>query len=208
MNIVDIGCGQGEDEGFFFAKAYRKFLSGSSVFLIDASRASLEASRNLYQKCFEEKEGIKFYFLNYAITNETDTQKVPFYTPKREPTCGLSSLSPQHARAHGRNEEIEEVLVEALTINALFKKLNLTQIDRLFIDTEGWDAKILLDLDLDEFFVPSIHFERLHIDGPFENIDKKGPLATQLLDKFKKYQYATIPHREWEMIATAQPINI
>jgi FkbM family methyltransferase len=205
MNIVDIGCGLGKDEGFFFVKTYRKFLQGSNVYLIDASQDSLDASHKNYEKCFDKEEGINFHFLNIAITDDPNVTSVPFFKSQQEPTCGLNSLSPNHLKSHGRGDALEEVHIEALTINALFDKLGLVQIDRLFVDTEGWDGKILLDLNLDKFFVPSIHFERLHIDGPFEGIEKKGAIATQLLDKFKKYQYAIIFHREWEMIASAQP---
>ena len=236
-NIVNIGCGEGTDEAFFFIKAYKKFLRGSNIFLIDATKPSLEASRSLYQKSFSEDDGINFYFLNYAITDNPNVKTVPFYISKKEPTCGLNSLSLEHAKKHApfgirqcrgwwagadstiidahnkgpfdieafvlRCDTVEAVDVEALTINALFSKLNLTCVDRLFVDIEGWDAKVLLDLDMDKYFVPSIHFERSHADGSFRPIETKGPLAVRLLDKFARHQYTVVPHREWNMVAIA-----
>jgi len=202
-NIVNIGCGEGKDEAFFFIGAYRKFLRGSNIFLIDGSLASVEAARSLYQKNFPEDDGINFHFLNYAITDNPNLKTVPLYISKQEPTCGLNSLSPIHAKKHSRHDTIEAVDVKALTINSLFSELNLTCVDRLFVDVEGWDAKVLLDLDMDKYFVPSIHFERAHVDGPFKPIEEKGPLATRLLDKFAQHQYTVIPHREWNMVAIA-----
>ena len=202
-NIVNIGCGTGEDEAFFFIGAYKKFLRGSNIFLIDASPASVEASRSIYQKNFSEEDGINFHFLNYAITDDPSVKTVPFYISKQEPTCGLNSLSPEHAIQHSRRDTMEPVEVEALTINSLFSTLNLTCVDRLFVDTEGWDAKILLDLDMDKYFVPSIHFERSHVDGAFQPVENKGPLAVRLLDKFAQHQYTVAPHREWNMVAIA-----
>jgi hypothetical protein len=38
-------------------------------------------------------------------------------------------------------------------------------------------------------------------------MEKRGPLATKLLDKFQKFQYAVTPLREWDMIATLEPIH-
>ena len=202
-NIVNIGCGNQEDEAFSFICRYKKFLRGANVFLIEASQASLEDSRSIYQKSFTEDDEIHFHFLNYAITDDPDVKTVPFYSSKEEPTCGLNSLSPNHARQHSRRDTIEPIEVEALTINSLFSKLNLTCVDRLFIDTEGWDSKILLNLDMDKYFVPSIHFERSHVDGAFQPIENKGPLAIKLLEKFAQHQYTVIPHREWNMVALA-----
>jgi FkbM family methyltransferase len=209
MNIVDIGCGLDEPLGspISFLRTYRKFMKGSNVFSIDASVASLDATRSYYEQYFTEEDGINFHYLNYAVTEDPDVKSIPFYVSKEEPTCGMNSLSPDHMRNHGRRDTIEEVEVEAYTVNALLDKLELTQVDRFYVDAEGWDAKILLSLDLYKYLIPFIYFERLHVDGTHQGMEKRGPLATKLLDKFQKFQYAVTPHREWDMIAALEPIH-
>ncbi len=200
MNIVNIGCGPGKDECFFFIKANEKFLKGSKVFLIDASPASLKSSQGLYEKFFSQHCGIDFHFLNYAVSEDSDAEFLSFYIPKNEPTCGLSSLSSSHLSNHGRQEEIEEIKVRAHTAHSLFDELGLTYIDRLYVDVEGWDAKILLSIDFEKYFIPFILFEHLHLDGSFS----KGELADTLFKKLKENEYTTAGFHEWNIIAILQ----
>jgi len=209
MNIVDIGCGLDAPNGspIGFLRTYRKFMKGTNVFSIDASVQSLDAARSFYEQCFTEDDGINFHYLNCAITEDPDVKSVPFYVSKEEPTCGMSSLSPHHMSNHGRQDTVEEVEVEAYTVNSLLDKLGLTQVDRLYVDAEGWDAKILLSLDLYKYLVPYIHFERLHVDGTHQGMEKRGPLATKLLDKLEKFHYVVRPFREWDMIAVLEPLH-
>jgi len=197
MNIVNIGCGPGKDECFFFVKANEKFLKGSKVFVVDASPASLKSSQGLYEKFFSDDCGIDFRFLNYAVSDDDQAESLSFYIPKNEPTCGLSSLSPSHLSQHGRHEEVEEVKIPARTAHSLFDELGLTHIDRLYVDVEGWDAKILLSIDFKKYFIPFILFEHLHLDGSFS----KGELAESLFNRLKEKEYTTVDFHEWNMIA-------
>jgi FkbM family methyltransferase len=200
MNIVNIGCGPGKDECFFFVKANERSLKGSKVFLIDASPASLKSSQALYEKFFSQDCGIDFRFLNYAVSDDSDAEFLSFYIPKNEPTCGLSSLSSSHLSNHGRQEEIEEIKVRAHTAHSLFDELGLTCVDRLYVDVEGWDAKILLSIDFKKYFIPFILFEHLHLDGSFS----KGELADALFKKFEESGYTTAGFHEWNVIAVLQ----
>jgi hypothetical protein len=125
-----------------------------------------------------------------------------FYIPKNEPTCGLSSLSSSHLSNHGRHEEIEETKVAARTAHSLFDELELTCIDRLYVDVEGWDAKILLSIDFKKYFIPFILFEHLHLDGSFS----KGELAEALFNRLKEKEYTTAGFHEWNMIAILQDL--
>jgi hypothetical protein len=53
--------------------------------------------------------------------------------------------------------------INNISINDLFKKYNLTSIDILFIDAEGYDDKIIKSINFDEFDIKKIYFENLHI---------------------------------------------
>jgi len=203
MNIVNIGCGPGKDECFFFVKCNEKFLVGSKVFLVDASPASLNSSQRLYERFFSKDCGIDFHFLNYAVSDDNQAESLPFYIPKNEPTCGLSSLSPSHLSKHGRQEEVEEIKVPARTPHSLFDELELAHIDRLYVDVEGWDAKILLSIDFEKYFIPFILFEHLHLDGSFS----KGKLAEALSDRLKEKEYTTMGFHEWNTIAILQDLH-
>jgi len=203
MNIVNIGCGPGKDECFFFVKCNEKFLGGSKVFLVDASPASLKSSQRLYERFFSKDCGIDFHFLNYAVSDDNQAESLSFYIPKNEPTCGLSSLSPSHLSNHGRHEEVEEIKIPARTPHSLFDELELAHIDRLYVDVEGWDAKILLNINFEKYFIPFILFEHLHLDGSFS----KGKLAEALFDRLKEKEYTTVGFHEWNTIAILQDLH-
>ena len=52
-----------------------------------------------------------------------------------------------------------------MTINQLLNKYNLKNIDLLFIDTDGFDDKIIESINFDEFTIDEIYYENLHVDS-------------------------------------------
>jgi FkbM family methyltransferase len=79
-------------------------------------------------------------------------------------TGGLASFDKGHLLRHGiRKDEIEEVNVPCLTLKSLLAKFQLTKIDILQIDTEGFDAEVIkMALTLDN--TPDcINFENTHL---------------------------------------------
>jgi hypothetical protein len=52
-----------------------------------------------------------------------------------------------------------------MTINNLFHKYELTDIDILFLDAEGFDDRIIKDIDFSQFMIRNIYYENVHIDN-------------------------------------------
>lgn len=126
--------------------------------------------------------------LNVAITlNEVEF--VDFYAPTREANKvqdygdQLGSLSSGHAIDHDSNFEphIKKIRVRAFTISRLLTELGCTDIDLLFLDTEGFDAQILKCFPFDVLKPNKIIFEHMHSDGTHQ-IGKNFASVVTLLD--------------------------
>lgn len=79
---------------------------------------------------------------------------------------GMASTDRDHVMKHraGNDWEIREANVDMIPFNTLIEKHpDFSNIDLLLIDTEGWDAKIVLSIDFAEFKSDLIIFEYVHI---------------------------------------------
>lgn len=79
---------------------------------------------------------------------------------------GIASFNPEHHKKSGiASEDIGEETVEAVRLDELIKRYDITHIDLLQIDTEGYDYKILKMLNLDEIKPEIISFEHSILDA-------------------------------------------
>lgn len=109
-----------------------------------------------------------------SVIAEADGE-VDFYAP--EPAANdvapfgdqLGSLNPQHAVAHDArfSEKITATRLMACTIASLFQQHDVSSIDTLVTDTEGYDARLLAKFPFDQIKPRQICFEYKHSDGVF-----------------------------------------
>ena len=99
---------------------------------------------------------------------------------------GINSVNKKHLYKHNvKSNHIEKISVECLSPKDLLKKYQISNLDLVFIDAEGYDGDIVISF-LDYInFQPIIIFEFIHIEYDiFLNVIKK-------LDE-KKYNYFSI----------------
>jgi FkbM family methyltransferase len=79
----------------------------------------------------------------------------------------LGSFNKSHITSliSGIEPFIEETSLNGISINSLLSKHDITSIDLLHIDTEGYDYKILSQLDLQKFRPRIILYERKHLSS-------------------------------------------
>ena len=112
-------------------------------------------------------------FENAAIND--GTQQI-FYAVKEEAKANLPDLPNWYDQLGSFNKEniskhldgvlvpyIEEVMLTGLTIQDLFKRNQIQEIDLLHIDTEGYDWKILSQLNLNYIKPKLILIEHKHL---------------------------------------------
>lgn len=110
------------------------------------------------------------YFENSAI----DDMKSDIYLFKvsnkyidkyDEHVQGINSFNKKHLLKHGvKNSHIETEKINIISIIDLLKKYNINNLDLLFIDAEGHDANIIIDLLNKSNQEPIIIFEYIHIE--------------------------------------------
>ena len=128
---------------------------------------------NDYFKLLKENYNTKypennFKFLNLACSDRNQT--ITLYKPivnNDSPswTNQLTSVLSNHAKNHNLNVDVEKIEIEAKTLNTIIEEHNITSIELLSVDTEGYDYEVLQGLDLKKIKPKKIVFEHKHIDG-------------------------------------------
>ena len=115
---------------------------------------------------------IKNKFIENIIITDEENSETPIYFHKQDGleygnNYELASLNKQHCfniRNHYDESELVSLKLPNLTINNLFDKYKIQHIDLLFIDTEGYDSKIIKNIDFTKFSINEIYYENLHVN--------------------------------------------
>lgn len=169
MKIVQIGTNTGNDD-------LSKLIQDNQPDLL----LLVEPMKIHNEKIEDQYKWVKNKVIeNIAITTDSSSeQETSFFYHKNDgPLYEVASIDPYHILKHGYHPEgIVELRVECKTINALFEKYNLQQIDILFIDAEGLDDHIIKSIDFSKFKINEIYFENLHIKNQdiYQYLNKLG----------------------------------
>ena len=83
---------------------------------------------------------------------------------------GITSFKKEHLLNHGiKKKHISNEVVNSTSLKKIIKKYKFKNLDLLFIDTEGYDGKIVLDFLKEKYFNTVIIFEYIHIDNKIFN---------------------------------------
>jgi FkbM family methyltransferase len=132
-----------------------------------------------------------------AISDKDEV--VPFYHVKQESikklnkhwATGIGSFDKNHILSHKAKRfdvsdaDIEIIKVRCLSFNSFVKKHNITSIDKLMMDVEGAEYKILKSINYKEILIKHIVFEKKHFDGPF----KEGKKLNEIKDLLTNNKY-------------------
>jgi len=86
---------------------------------------------------------------------------------------GIGSFSKKHILKHKskrfniKENDINEIQIQSITFNELCKKYNIKIIDKLLIDVEGSEKKIIESIDYKNVFIKELVFEYKHLDRTF-----------------------------------------
>tara|TARA_B100000035_G_scaffold111310_1_gene94466 strand:- start:223 stop:840 length:618 start_codon:yes stop_codon:yes gene_type:complete len=139
-------------------------------------------------------------FENVGVSDET--KQIKFYYVKessvkklgKEWASGIGSFKKKHLLDHHRKRfqiienDIEEVDIEIVVFNDLIEKYNISEIEYLFIDTEGYDYQIIKSIDFNKIKINKVKFEYKHLDDTF----KFDIRLLELRERFKKLNYKEI----------------
>lgn len=139
----------------------------------------------------------RFIFEKIAISTKRGIQKFYYVSEDAKAQLGslpkwydqLGSFDRNHILKHleGKLEPyIVEEDIETVTMQEIFDRNNIEKIDLLHIDTEGFDYKVLSQVDFLRYKPSVIMYEHKHLSDDEKN------LAKSLL---QKYNYKCFPNR-------------
>ncbi len=145
----------------------------------------------ILEKEFVEKDNI--FICKNAILDEIKTDD--FYYVKKNSinklkkhwASQIGSFNKSHILNHKSKrfeiteDDIESKRIEFITFNHLINKYSIDSIEKLQIDVEGAEYKIMKDIDYDKINIKSIIFESKHFDGTFTEGEKLKEIKDKLV---------------------------
>jgi len=160
----------------------------------------LEPQPEPYIKLTERYRGRSRIVIRNAAIDRTNGKTV-LYTVKGEGlpewAKGMASFNKQNILKHdymfpGLNNYVRETQVDTITFQQLFADYEVSTLDLLQIDTEGFDAELLRMFPFSEIKPKLIHFESKHITK--HDLEK-------VLDELISFGYKVARDGEEDMIA-------
>lgn len=140
------------------------------------------------KKNYENYNNVFFENIAISVNNQINylyKVKTNYLYKYDEHIKGISSYDLNHLIKHGvKKKHITREKIEGISITNLFEKYNFN-INLLFIDAEGYDAEIVIDLLQNSNYRPIIIFEYVHVHLSLIKILKN-------LFKEKNYKYLKI----------------
>jgi FkbM family methyltransferase len=169
MTVVQIGACVGGDH---VQKMYESTTDGHFV-IVEANPLHIDTLRSKYTD--------RATVVNVAVGGQIGEVDF-FYSLDDAPGYEVASMSPEHIFKHGYSREsLRSFKVPCLTLNELFKGLELGKIDIMFMDIEGAEMIALQSFDFERYDISVIQVEMLHVNNAeFEQfMDAKGYVLTQ-----------------------------
>ena len=112
-------------------------------------------------ECYKDTPNTVLYPV--AITPKSTEYKHNFFVHPDGPGC--ASLSKQHVENHFPHspEKIKVVEVSCMTMHQIFERHQVTDVDVLFIDAEGYDGDIIASINLKKYNIKRIVFEYINL---------------------------------------------
>ena len=171
-SLIQIGANDGKR--FDHISEFIKNKDELEAILVEPVKKYFEQLKENYK----DLKNIKFE--NPAISKNNEINflycvKDKFLENYQDHIKGINSHEMKHLLNHNVKEShIEKIKVETLTFSNLIKKYDLTEIDLIYIDVEGYDDKIVLDFLDNSKLRPILIFEYIHIKNTsFEILIKK-----------------------------------
>jgi len=135
------------------------------------------------------------YFENSFISD--DKNKINFFFVKENSikklgkhwASGIGSFSKKHILDHKSkrfditDDDIDEIKVQPVTFDELCEKYHINIIDRLLIDVEGSEKKIIESINYKKILIKELIFEYKHLNGTFLFDSELKKLINFLNDK-------------------------
>jgi FkbM family methyltransferase len=171
MNYVIIGA----FDGVSFDNIFEKISNNDKVVFVEPIPYYFKILKFNAQRL-----NCECYFENVAISNKKDTLKLAYLNIEKVNNYasfyqGCSSVieegSPLNIYLKDvKEEDLKIHNIEAITFDDLCYKHNLTKVDYVQVDCEGYDQKIVETIDLEKYNIQTLKFEKHYLKDDFISI--------------------------------------
>lgn len=180
ITVVQLGAHTGNDDlSRYLLKHYKSLNLG---LFVEANPIHIEQLKNIYSNRYNN-----IIIENIAIKKYNDDRStINIFYHDKDPDKQVASTDIEHVQKHEKfwqNGEIQSFEIQALNLDQLLDKYNITTIDWLLLDIEGMEPDIILNLDFSKYHIKKIEFEQLHLG------EHKG----KILDKLNNLGYYEVP---------------
>lgn len=195
MKVVQIGSNKSYDDlSNYLLSNYENIEFG---LFVEPNSFHIESIKECYQKYDNAIiENIAIKTPNYK------ENQLEIYYHTSDPDYQISSCKIDHIEeslewAKNNNKylhdmfkdgEIKSFLVDCITLDELFEKYKIKELDWLCLDIEGLDAEILLTFDFQKYKIRRIEFEHLHL-GYYKNSIKNMMLGMGYVQVNSLHEY-------------------
>ena len=177
----------GACHGFWLENDVKK--CSNKVLLIEPVKYNFDQLKNRFENykniifeniAISEKNGLIDFF--YVLESSLDKLKKHW-------ASGIGSLSKEHILKHKTKKfqisekDIKRVSIKTITFDELVKKYKIKYINKLIIDTEGFDYKIIKSINFEKIFIKEIVFEKKHLHTTFQISNKLDEIKDFLSKK-------------------------
>jgi FkbM family methyltransferase len=160
----------GSHTGFWLKKELNKFEKYTNILVEPVPYNVLELRENtknfqnilIEESAISDKDELKSF---YYIKRESIAKL------KKHWVTGIGSFEKSHILNHKNkrvlinNDDIEEIKINCISFENLRKKYSIHVIEKLMLDVEGAEFKILNSINFEEIKIKEIFFEKKHFDG-------------------------------------------
>lgn len=164
LSVIQLGTNKANDNlSDMIFKKYANLKIGIFVEANPAHIKDIEKCYNNYQNVYIENVGIK------SSINDPSEVLTFYVNSKDEPGYEIASTDINHIYKHMETVphlvggSIETFNIPCISLDQLFDKYHVKELDLLVMDLEGMDADVILNFDFTKYNVKKIEFEQLHL---------------------------------------------
>ena len=168
--IVQIGANYGDDDLANYIK--KNCLDIDFALFVEANQVHIPALK----ECYKNYKNAIIENIAVKLPHVEDDELTIFYHTNDGPQYGISSCDINHILKHVefvpylKDGEIKSFKVPCVTMEELFDKYGIKELDWLLLDVEGIDAELLLSFNWKKYKIKRVEVEHLHLGEYKEQI--------------------------------------
>jgi FkbM family methyltransferase len=201
LKVVQVGSNKGNDELFdFISKEHSDIDFG---LFVEANSFHIEDLK----KCYENYKNVVIENIAIKDPSHPEDTLTIYYHTNEYPHYGIASSNIKHLEKHMefcphlQGGQVESFIVSCITLDDLFKKYSIYDLDILFLDIEGIDAEVLLSFDWEKYSIKRVEFEYIHL-GEHEVAIKKmfSDMGYSQTDSLHEYNWAFEKNKDLKVL--------